>query len=92
MLAVNDIVTLYDLPYQAKDTLKSSDLTLFDTYNAQEIVDEHSLRLVNRLQHSTTPTSVNTASSGRSHNPVVERTSGFHSGLTLSKNRSGLTG
>ncbi|RQH00966.1 RNA-guided endonuclease TnpB family protein [Natrarchaeobius oligotrophus] len=48
MSAVNDIVTPYDLPYQAKDALKSYVPKLRDTYNAREIDDEHPLRLVNR--------------------------------------------
>ncbi|TQQ79599.1 RNA-guided endonuclease TnpB family protein [Halonotius roseus] len=48
MSAVNDIVTPYDLPYQAKDALKSYVPKLRDTYNAKEMDDEHPLRLVNR--------------------------------------------
>ena len=48
MSAVNDIVTPYDLPYQAKDALKSYVPKLRDTYNAEELDDEHPLRLVNR--------------------------------------------
>ncbi|WP_231186594.1 transposase [Haladaptatus sp. DYF46] len=48
MSAVNDIVTPYDLPYQAKDVLKSYVPKLRKTYNAREIDDEHPLRLVNR--------------------------------------------
>ena len=48
MSAVNDIVTPYDLPYQAKDALKSYVPKLRDTYNARELDDEHPLRLVNR--------------------------------------------
>lgn len=50
MAAVNDIVTPYDLPYQAKDALKSyvPDLLDEDTYDADELADDHPLRLVNR--------------------------------------------
>lgn len=48
MSAVNDIVTPYDLPYQAKDALKSYVPKLRDTYNTKELDDEHPLRLVNR--------------------------------------------
>ncbi|WP_115864269.1 RNA-guided endonuclease TnpB family protein [Halorussus litoreus] len=48
MSAVNDIVTPYDLPYQAKDALKSYVPKLRDTYNASELDDGHPLRLVNR--------------------------------------------
>ena len=48
MSAVNDIVTPYDLPYQAKDALKSYVPKLRDTYNAEKLDDEHPLRLVNR--------------------------------------------
>ncbi|PSQ55480.1 transposase [Halobacteriales archaeon SW_8_68_21] len=48
MSAVNDIVTPYDLPYQAKDALKSYVPKLRDTYNAEELDDEHPARLVNR--------------------------------------------
>ncbi|WP_049923456.1 RNA-guided endonuclease TnpB family protein [Halopiger djelfimassiliensis] len=48
MAAVNDIVTPYDLPYQAKDALKSYVPKLRDTYDAEELDDEHPVRLVNR--------------------------------------------
>jgi len=48
MSAVNDIVTPYDLPYQAKDALKSYVPKLRDTDNAEELDDEHPARLVNR--------------------------------------------
>ena len=48
MSAVNDIVTPFDLPYQAKDALKSFVPKLRKTYNAKEIHDEHLIRLVNR--------------------------------------------
>ena len=48
MSAVNDIVTPYDLPYQAKDALKSYVPKLRKTYNAEELDGEHPLRLVNR--------------------------------------------
>jgi len=48
MSAVNDVVTPYDLPYQAKDALKSYVPELRDTYNARELDDGHPLRLVNR--------------------------------------------
>ncbi|WP_254831399.1 transposase [Haloglomus salinum] len=48
MSAVNDVVTPYELPYQAKDALKSYVPKLRDTYNAEELDDEHPLRLVNR--------------------------------------------
>jgi IS605 OrfB family transposase len=48
MSAVNDVVTPYDLPYQAKDALKSFVPKLRRTYNAEELDDEHPLRLVNR--------------------------------------------
>jgi len=48
MSAVNEIVTPYDLPYQAKDALKSYVPKLRKTYNAEELDDEHPLRLVNR--------------------------------------------
>lgn len=48
MSAVNDIVTPYDLPYQAKDALKSYIPKLRKTYDATEIHDDHPLRLVNR--------------------------------------------
>ncbi|MHC3439634.1 RNA-guided endonuclease TnpB family protein [Natrialbaceae archaeon A-gly3] len=48
MSAVNDVVTPYDLPYQAKDALKSYVPKLRDTYNARELDDEHPIRFVNR--------------------------------------------
>jgi len=48
MSAVNDIVTPYNLPYQAKDALKSYVPKLRKKYDAKELDDEHPLRLVNR--------------------------------------------
>lgn len=48
MSAVNKIVTPYDLPYQAKDALKSYVPKLHNTYNATEIADNHPVRFVNR--------------------------------------------
>lgn len=48
MSAVNDIVTPYDLPYQAKDALKSYVPRLHKTDNAVELDDDHPLCLVNR--------------------------------------------
>ncbi len=48
MSAVNDVVTPYNLPYQAKDALKFYVPKLRSTYNAEELDDEHPLRLVNR--------------------------------------------
>lgn len=48
MSAVNDVVTPYDLPYQAKDALKFYVPKLRKTYNAEVLDDEHPLRLVNR--------------------------------------------
>jgi IS605 OrfB family transposase len=50
MGAVNDIVTPYDLPYQAKDALKSYVPNLLDeeTYGANELSDDHPIRFVNR--------------------------------------------
>lgn len=48
--AVNDIVTPYNLPYQAKDALKNHVPKLLDddTYNASELADEQPIRFVNR--------------------------------------------
>jgi IS605 OrfB family transposase len=48
MSATNDVVTPYNLPYQAKDALKSYVPKLHKTYNANELDDEHPLRFVNR--------------------------------------------
>ena len=48
MSATNDVVTPYNLPYQAKDALKSYVPKLHRTYNAKELDDEHPLRFVNR--------------------------------------------
>ena len=48
MSATNDVVTPYNLPYQAKDALKSYVPKLHKTYNAKELDDEHPLRFVNR--------------------------------------------
>ncbi|WP_254538607.1 transposase [Halomarina litorea] len=48
MSATNDVVTPYNLPYQAKDALKSYVPKLHNTYNAKELDEEHPLRFVNR--------------------------------------------
>lgn len=50
MSVVNDIVTPYDLPYQAKDALKSYVPKLLDeeTYGANELAEDHPIRFVNR--------------------------------------------
>ena len=48
MSATNDVVTPYNLPYQAKDALKSYVPKLHNTYDANELDDEHPLRFVNR--------------------------------------------
>jgi hypothetical protein len=44
MGATNNVVTPYNLPYQAKDALKSSVPKLHNTYNANELDDDHPLR------------------------------------------------
>ena len=41
MSVINDVVTPYDLPYQAKDALKSYVPKLRSTYNAEESDNEH---------------------------------------------------
>lgn len=48
MMKVNELVTSYELPYQAKDALKSYVPQLLTIHDVQEIHDEHPLRLVNR--------------------------------------------
>ncbi|QLD88107.1 IS200/IS605 family element transposase accessory protein TnpB [Natronomonas salina] len=48
MSAVNEVVTPYKLPYQAKDALKSYVPKLCSTFNAEELDEEHPIRLVNR--------------------------------------------
>jgi IS605 OrfB family transposase len=50
MSGVNDIVTPYDLPYQAKDALKSHVPKLLDdeTYGANSLAEDHPIRFVNR--------------------------------------------
>lgn len=48
MSAVNDLVTPFGLPYQAKDALKSYVPKLRRTYNAGELADDHPVRFVNR--------------------------------------------
>ncbi|WP_237560529.1 transposase [Halapricum salinum] len=48
MSAVNDIVTPYELPYQAKDALKSFVPTLYRGTKAQELNENHPVRFVNR--------------------------------------------
>ncbi|ERG98774.1 MAG: transposase, IS605 OrfB family, central region, partial [Haloquadratum sp. J07HQX50] len=48
MSATNDVVTPYNLPYQAKYALKSYVPKLHKTYNAKELDEEHPLRFVNR--------------------------------------------
>jgi putative transposase len=48
MSAVSDIVTSYDLPYQAKAALCNFVPQLNGTYDAQEIGDDHPVRLTNQ--------------------------------------------
>jgi IS605 OrfB family transposase len=48
MSAVNDIVTRFELPYQAKDALKNYVPKLRNTYGASELADDHPVRFVNR--------------------------------------------
>ncbi len=48
MTGVSDVVTPYDLPYQAKAALCNYVPKLRNTYNAREIDDEHPLRLTNQ--------------------------------------------
>jgi len=48
MVAVNDIVTPYDLPYQAKDALKSYVPKLFSKYEAKKLGESHPVRFVSR--------------------------------------------
>ncbi|SIR76129.1 transposase, IS605 OrfB family, central region [Haladaptatus litoreus] len=48
MGGVSDVVTPYDLPYQAKAAMCSYVPKLRKTYNAREIDDEHPLRLTNQ--------------------------------------------
>ena len=48
MSAVSDIVTHYDLPYQAKAALCNYVPKPHKTYNAKELDDEHPIRLTNQ--------------------------------------------
>jgi len=48
MSSVSDIVTPYDLPYQAKAALCNYVPKLRKTYNAQDLDDEHPIRLTNQ--------------------------------------------
>lgn len=50
MSQANDVVTPYDLPYQAKDALKNYVPQLLDedTYGAEELAADHPVRFVNR--------------------------------------------
>lgn len=48
MNGVSDVVTPFDLPYQAKAALCSYVPKLRETYNARELDDEHPLRLTNQ--------------------------------------------
>jgi putative transposase len=48
MSAVSDIVTPYDLPYQAKAALCNYVPKLRKTYNAKELDDDHPIRLTNQ--------------------------------------------
>ncbi|RRJ27975.1 transposase, partial [Halocatena pleomorpha] len=48
MGGVSDVVTPFDLPYQAKAALCSYVPKLRKTYNARELDDEHPLRLTNQ--------------------------------------------
>ncbi|RJX46984.1 RNA-guided endonuclease TnpB family protein, partial [Halonotius pteroides] len=56
MSAVSDIVTPYDLPYQAKAALCNYVPQLRSTYNAEELDDDHPIQLTNQaaeFDHST---------------------------------------
>jgi len=46
MSAVSDIVTPYDLPYQAKAALCNYVPKLHKTYNAKKLDDDHPIRLL----------------------------------------------
>jgi len=48
MSAVSDIVTPYDLPYQAKAALCNYVPQLHNTYDAEELDDDHPVRLTNQ--------------------------------------------
>jgi putative transposase len=48
MSATSDVVTPYDLPYQAKAALCNYVPQLHDTYDAQELGDDHPVRLTNQ--------------------------------------------
>ena len=48
MNGVSEVVTPYDLPYQAKAALCSYVPKLRKTYNARELDDEHPLRFTNQ--------------------------------------------
>jgi putative transposase len=48
MSAVSDIVTPYDLPYQAKAALCNYVPQLHTTYDAKEVKDDHPVRLTNQ--------------------------------------------
>ena len=48
MSATSDVVTPYDLPYQAKAALCNYVPQLHDTYDAQELDDDHPVRLTNQ--------------------------------------------
>ena len=48
MTATSDVVTPYDLPYQAKAALCNYVPQLHDTFNAQELDDEHPVRLTDQ--------------------------------------------
>lgn len=45
---VNEIVTPYDLPYQAKDALKTYVPMLVNKYNISRVRSDHPVRMVNR--------------------------------------------
>ena len=48
MTATSDVVTPYDLPYQAKAALCNYVPQLHGTYDAQELDDDHPVRLTNQ--------------------------------------------
>ncbi|RLM90004.1 RNA-guided endonuclease TnpB family protein [Haloarcula sp. Atlit-7R] len=48
MTATSDMVTPYDLPYQAKAALCNYVPQLYGTYDAQELDDDHPVRLTNQ--------------------------------------------
>jgi len=92
MGATNDAVTPYNLPYQAKDALKSYVPKIHNTYDAEELDNEHPFRFANRTgKFDCDFTRECEICWNVPPSPIAEPTPGFHSDWTQNKRNCGTT-